>query len=89
MKDFAFTTPLDYLPIARHLPGDPFHFKSIIKHSEYIKNFIKEQTDLHKKKLNENSINCLLDAYLLEMKRQKDAGIVDTSFTGRYTKLRP
>ena len=70
-------------PWLRHLPGDPMKYKAILKTgAKNVERFHRPLIQEHKNTLDRSNIKDFVDAYLLEIERQKKDP--NSTFTGKY-----
>ncbi|KAL3875520.1 hypothetical protein ACJMK2_033465 [Sinanodonta woodiana] len=70
-----------FFPFLRHLPGDLFRVKKVFRNVQFVEGFIGELINKHIDKFDENKIEDFIDAFLLEMKSNRDQK--DFTFTNK------
>ncbi|KAL3875525.1 hypothetical protein ACJMK2_033470 [Sinanodonta woodiana] len=68
-----------FFPFLRFLPGDLFHVKKTLKNVKYEEEFVSDLIDKHIENYDENKMEDFIDAFLLEMKNNRDWK--DSTFT--------
>ncbi|KAL3847909.1 hypothetical protein ACJMK2_018800 [Sinanodonta woodiana] len=61
-----------FFPFLRFLPGDLFHVKKTLRNVRYEEIFIDDLIDKHIENFDENKMEDFIDAFLLEMKNNRD-----------------
>ncbi|XP_064626186.1 cytochrome P450 2U1-like [Lineus longissimus] len=72
--------PLTVIHWLRHLPGDLFHYKQVMRNVRHVLGFLDNHIKEHKERFDPDNIMDFLDAYILEKQRQ-DKRNPDNSFT--------
>ncbi|KAL3875528.1 hypothetical protein ACJMK2_033472 [Sinanodonta woodiana] len=71
-----------FFPFLRFLPGDLFRIKKTLRNVKCVHGFIGELVDKHIENFDENKVEDFIDAFLLEMKNNRDQN--DATFTKKH-----
>lgn len=83
-KLIGLSSLLNFFPILRFIPGDPFKLKQIISNGEYHRRLLRETVEEHKQTFDENNIRDFIDAYIREMRKHERMGDTDHFFSGEF-----
>ncbi|KAK3596390.1 hypothetical protein CHS0354_036940 [Potamilus streckersoni] len=61
-----------FFPFLQYLPGDLFRVKKTLRNVKYLEGFIGDLIDKHVENFDENKMEDFIDAFLLEMKNNRD-----------------
>ena len=61
-------------PFLRHIPGDIFGYQSFRKVVDQMLGFVKDHIEEHKEMFNPDEVKDFIDAFLLQMEKDKAAG---------------
>ncbi|CAG2253589.1 unnamed protein product [Mytilus edulis] len=75
----AVLGPVNFIPILEKLPIDIFGAKQMSKNAERCNAFLQNEINEHEKTLDENNIRDFIDAYLVELRQERDT---DNYFSG-------
>jgi hypothetical protein len=75
---------LNFFPILRFLPGDPFKYKLAIQRIQDILDFVKEMVSEHVEHFDENNIHDFTAAYLQQIAKVRQLCKTDSSFHGKF-----
>ncbi|KAL3875527.1 hypothetical protein ACJMK2_033471 [Sinanodonta woodiana] len=75
-------TVVTFFPFLRFLPGDLFCIKKTLRNMKCVHEFIGELVDKHIENFDENKVEDFIDAFLLEMKNNRDQN--DATFTKKH-----
>ncbi|XP_076440232.1 cytochrome P450 2U1-like [Babylonia areolata] len=86
------TASLNFLPLLRHIPGDPFKVKTVLAYSKSVFDFVDEHIDDHQKTLEERKEdmgenNDFIYSYLHQIQKQKQQGNVNTTLNGENLQM--
>ncbi|CAC5395592.1 unnamed protein product [Mytilus coruscus] len=68
----AVLGPVNFIPILEKLPVDIFGAKRMAKNAERSDAFFQNEINEHEKTLDENNIRDFIDAYLVELRQERD-----------------
>ncbi|XP_078677535.1 cytochrome P450 2J2-like [Branchiostoma floridae x Branchiostoma belcheri] len=68
----VFAVPQNFIPFTRYIPGWEGRLKPWMKKFLSIMGYLREELDKHKASFDPNDLRDFIDAYLLEIQRQKD-----------------
>ncbi|XP_071108290.1 cytochrome P450 2C23-like [Haliotis cracherodii] len=72
LQSVGATAGLNFIPLARYIPGDPFKFKRTLANlAFFVNNLTKPSMDEHLKEYDESNIDDYISAYIREIKRKE------------------
>ena len=82
VRSTAFQSPVNFFPFLRHLPGDLFGSKKLLKDFDRIFEIMYKILGEHRSTFDENNIRDFIDCYLKEQKNKNEA-YKEHTFSGK------